>query len=883
MNNNNSKKRPNIIGRWIIDTFIPDHIGSSGTGDYEELYQKIADEKSRVKASLWFWGQILKSIPLFIFESIIWSFAMLKNYFKITLRNLFKYKGYSIINITGFAIGIACCFLILLFVQDELSYDRYHKNADRIYRVCIQGRIANRDLVEIILGAPAAETLVNEYPEVENAVRIYQPSNKELLVKYENKQFTETRFLFTDESIFDVFTFQLIEGNPETVLEKPNSVLITESTAKKYFGKENAVGKTITVDNSTDFLITGIVEEVPSNSHFHFDFLASFNTLNISRSPSWLSFYTYTYILLKEGINPADLETKFPELIRKHIGPQISMAFNVTFDQFLEAGNRCGLFLQPITDIHLHSHYDDEFEPNSDIKYVFLFSVIAVFILLIACVNFMNLSTAKSGTRVKEIGVRKVLGSARKQLILQFLAESVFLTFISVMIALLLVKIFLPAFNNLAGKQIEIYYMKNLLFIPVLFFVIILVSILAGSYPAFFLSSFNPVSVVQKKLNAGLKGRSFFRSVLVVFQFSISIILLISTYIVYNQIVFMQNKELGFEKEQVFVISRASGISQRIEEFKQEIAKHPDVMSSTASGTLPGKLITRWGFQIPGESADNIFTISRISADTDYAKTLNLEIAEGRFFSKEFSADNLSVLINESAVAVLGFKEPIGRQITRPGQQEPFTIIGILKDFHFESLHKEIQPLVLLNLSVPGGRRADYISIRIKPGNPEDLISFVKNKWQEFLPGQPFDYFFLDSHFDSLYKAEQRTQEIFFIFAVFAIFISCLGLFGLASYTAERRTKEIGIRKVMGASVPNILVLLTRDFSRWILIANIIAWPAAWYVMNSWIQNFAYRTPISWNIFLISGIFAFIIAILTVSYQVIKSATANPARSIGYE
>lgn len=881
--NNNSKKRPNVIGRWIIHTFIPEHIGSSGIGDYEELYKKIIEKKGFIRANLWFWRQIFKSIPLFITESIIWSFAMFKNYFKITLRNIKKYKVYSFINITGFAIGIACCFLILLFIRDELSYDRYHKNADRIYRVCIQGRIANRDLVEILLGSPTAETLVKEYPEVENAVRIFQPSNKESLVKYENKQFTETQFLYTDESIFDVFTFQLIEGNPKTALEKPNSVILTETTAKKYFGETNPLGKTITVDNSTDFLITGITRDVSHNSHFHFDFLASFKTLDISRSPGWLSFYSYTYILLREGFNPADLEAKFPEFIRKYIGPQIKMLFNVTFDEFLAAGNKCGFFLQPMTDIHLYSHYDDEFEPNSDIKYIYIFSIIALFILLIACVNFMNLSTAKSGTRAREIGIRKVLGSVRKQLILQFLTESVFLTFVSVIIALLLVKIFLPAFNNLAGKQIEIYYIKNLSFIPGLFAAIILVSILAGSYPAFFLSSFNPVSVVKKNLKAGKKGGSFFRSTLVVFQFSISIILLISTYIVYNQIAFMQNKKLGFDKEHVFVINRASGISRRIEEFKQEIAKNPGVISSTASSTLPGKLVTRWGFQIQGESADNIFTICRILSDADYAKTLNLELSEGRFFSREFSADNLSALINESAASALGFKEPIGRQISRPGQAEPFTIIGILKDFHFESLHKEIQPLILLNLSNLGSRQADYISIRIKPGNPEELISFIKNKWQEFAPGQPFDYFFLDSHFDSLYKAEQRTQKIFSIFALFAIFISCLGLFGLASYTAERRTKEIGIRKVLGASVPNILILLTKEFSKWILFANIIAWPAAWYLMNKWIQNFAYRTSISWNIFLISGIFAFLIAVLTVSYQVIKSAIANPVKSIRYE
>ncbi|MFC1725371.1 ABC transporter permease [candidate division KSB1 bacterium] len=851
------------------------------TDDLDEVYRIKVENQSKAKATLWYWMRVIESIPSIFCDKIIWSITMFKNYFKITVRNLRRYKAYSFINIAGFAIGIACCLLILLFVQDELSYDRYHQNADRIYRIGVKGRLNNNEFNLVSSAPPMAKTLLNEFPEVQKAVRIYKRSDEEYSVRYQDNIFNETDFLYADVSVFEVFTFPLIEGDPKTALENPNSVIITKATAEKYFGGENPMGKTLTLNNNYDYTVTGIAENVPHNSHFHFDFLASLVTLGISRTPIWLNNNVITYIVLQKDYPISQLEAKFPDIIQKYIGPQVKMALGITLDEFKSSGGKYDFFTQPLTDIHLHSNFMAEFESNSDIKYVYIFLVIALFILIIACINFMNLSTARSAARAKEIGIRKVMGSNRTQIIRQFLTESVVLTFISVLIALILVKLTLPFFNNITGKQMAAGYLSSIYLIPLIVGIVFVVGILAGSYPAFFLSSFHPIFILQKRLKTEKKSQSIIRNGLVVFQFAVFIALGVSTFVVRDQLDFIRNRKLGFDKEHIVIINRAQSLGTQFEEFKQEISKHSGVTCSSASSILPGKQFSVTGFQIEGKPKEEVYQAAVISADYDFAKTYGLEITEGRYFSKEHTSDTLSVVISESAVKSFDFENPIGKFILAPSNNRTarIPIIGVIKDFHFESLHQKIRPIVI----VPSLLQYMYVSVRIRPENISNTLSFLKNKWEYFAPGQPFDTFFLDDQFDSLYRADRRMGQIISVFSVLALFIGCLGLYGLASSSTERRAKEIGIRKVLGASIPNIVFLFTKEFSKWVLIANIIAWPAAWYAMNQWIQNFAYRTGIGWNLFLISGIIAFIIAILTISYQVIISATANPVKCLRNE
>ena len=725
------------------------------------------------------------------------------------------------------------------------------------------------------------KVFVEEFPEVQKAARIYNEIDRESSIRYKDKIFKESLFFYADASIFEVFTFQMIEGNPGTALKEPNSVVITKSTAERYFGSENPMGKTITRDNRYDYTVTGIMENVPHNSHFHFDFLASFNTLGISRTPFWLNNNVKTYIVLQEDFPISQLEVKFPDLIKKYIGPQVKMALGITLDEFVASGGQYDFFTQPLTDIHLHSNFMAEFEPNSDIKYIYIFFIIALFVLLIACINFMNLSTARSAARAKEIGIRKVMGSKRIQIIRQFLTESIVLTFISVLIALILVKFALPFFNNITGKQIVSDYFSSIFLIPLIFGIIIFIGIVSGSYPAFFLSSFQPILVLQRSVKTDKKSQSFIRNGLVVFQFAVFITLGVCTLVVRDQLNFIRHRNLGFDKEHIAVINRAQSLGSQIEEFKQEISQHTGVVCASASSHLPGKQFTVTGFQIEGKPKDAVYQSAVISADYDFAKTYDLEITEGRHLSDEHSVDTLAVVINETAVESFDFEDAIGKFILAPSNNRTarVPIVGVIKDFHFESLHQKIRPMVIAPALLP----YRFISVRIRPETISSTLSFLKNTWEKFAPGQPFDSFFLDDQFDNLYRADQRMGSIVSVFSVLALFIGCLGLYGLASYTTERRTKEIGIRKVLGASVFNIVFLFTKEFSKWVLIANIIAWPAAWFVMNKWVENFAYRTSIGWNLFLLSGIIAFIIAVLTISYQVVKSAVVNPVNSIRYE
>ncbi|MCI0695026.1 ABC transporter permease [candidate division KSB1 bacterium] len=813
---------------------------------------------------------------------------MFKNYLKIAARNLLKHKAYSLINVLGLAIGMACCILILLYVQNELSYDRHHQKAERIYRVASDHKFGGNHFQMAVSPAPMAEALVRDFPEVESAARFRGYGS--FLVKKEGEQnFKEERVIFADNAIFDIFTIPLLGGDAKGALTAPNTVVISQSTAKKYFGESNPVGQSLLFDNTAVYKITGVFADMPDNGHFHFDFIAALISMDESRNSLWISNNFRTYLLLKAGGQPATLEAKFPEMVRKYAGPQVQEFLGASFEAMVQQGNQIRFYLQPVRDIHLHSDLSVEFEPNSNINYVYIFSAIAFFILLIACINFMNLATARSASRAKEVGIRKVVGSYRRQLVGQFLAESIFLSVIALMLALVLVELILPAFNNLAEKQLQTFYFGNWPLLAALIGITLLVGVVAGSYPAFVLSSFKPVSVLKGAKSAGARS-SRLRSALVVFQFAASVILIVGTIIIKNQLHYIQNKNLGFNKEQVIVLHDAYALGEKLEAFKNEAMRNPSMISATVSGYLPvSSNRSDTGFWPEGQRAsDNPVSMQIWSADYGYIETMGMEIVAGRNFSETFGADSSAVILNEKAAKMFGFGDPIGKKIFTwgftPGRGVdrdriiPYTVIGVVKDFHFASLKENIGALGLRL-----GRNRGLMSFRFKVENVAALIAFLENKWKEFAPDQPFAYSFLDERFSNMYRAEQKVGEVFSVFAGLAIFTACLGLFGLASFMAEQRTKEVGIRKVLGATAVNVTALLSKDFVKLVLVANLIAWPVAWYAMNRWLQDFAYRVNISWWIFALAGGLALLIALLTVSTQAIKAALANPVQALRYE
>jgi putative ABC transport system permease protein len=810
---------------------------------------------------------------------------MLKNYLKIALRNLLRHKGYSLINVAGLAVGIACCLLILLYVQDELAYDRHHEKAGQIYRAALDGRLADKDFHFAVSCAPLAVILPQELPEVLASTRLRNRSG--VLVRSGEKRFTEDHIFYADSTVFGVFTFPLVQGDPKTALAHPNAIVLTVAMAAKYFGDENPIGKTLALDDQ-DYQITGVMQDAPRQSHFHPDFLAAMATLPDSRDPSWLNNNFYTYLVLPANTSATEFEAKVATVVKKYVDPQVKAAVGIGFDEFVASGGRYRYYLQRLPDIHLHSKLDVEIEANGDIKYLYIFSAIAVFILLIACINFMNLATARSANRAKEVGIRKVLGSFRSQLVQQFLSESILISVIALLIAIGLAELLLPFFNNLAAKQLQADFLSGN---PARFGLIgfaLLVGIIAGSYPAFFLASFQPVSVLKGKLSRpGGTGSRWLRSGLVVFQFAISIALIAGTAVVQQQLQYVQRQNLGFDKEHVVVIQKAGKLKQQSPAFKQELLRSPEVLNASAATEVPGRWFSNTTVQPEGAPPDRFELLWYLAADEDFVKTLGMKIIAGRNFSKAFSTDSSAVILNETAVKRLGLTEAVGKKIVLMGRTREeslkFTVIGVLKDFHFESLRQEIRPLALFPQRALRERAPGFVAVRLRPKNLPATLAFLENKWREFVPHHPFEYSFLDADFEALYRAEQRTGRIFGAFSALAILIACLGLFGLASFMTEQRTKEIGVRKVLGASVAQVVILLSKDFTRLVLIALMIAAPAAYLAMNRWLQDFAYRIEISWWVFALAGSVALFIALLTVSTQAIKAALANPVEALRYE
>jgi putative ABC transport system permease protein len=799
---------------------------------------------------------------------------MIKNYLKSALRNIKRHKGYAFINIAGLAIGMACCILILMYITTELSYDRYHEKADRIFRLGMDATVGGSTVVAPISDVPSAPALVQGYPEVLDAVRIRTISKRS--VTYEDRVFYETGILFADNSIFQVFTFPLIKGDPHTALKRAYTAVLTQETAGRYFGSENPLGRILNYNNQYDFTVTGVVENVPQNSHFTFDMLCSYETLyDLDREAmeNWFNFMDYTYLLLPEGFDYKILENKFPALIEKYMGSMLKAL-----------GGEIKFFLQPLTSIHLHSNLENEIRANSSIAYIYIFTAIGIFILCIACINFMNLATARSATRAKEVGLRKVVGAERKELVWQFLGESLIYSIFSLAIAILLVRLAVPFAESLSGRRMSLNIAEMPWLVPGLIALVLLVAFVAGSYPALFLSSFRPAQVLKGNLRAG-SGHSRLRSFLVVAQFIISISLIIGTGIILNQLKFMKNKDLGFEKENVLVIEvRDRSIRQSFESIKAEIRKIPGVLSVSSASLVPGQEPSVQPFIPEGYTEKQAQLMEVFRVDHDFFPTLGMEIAQGRNFSPEYGTDSRSaVIINETAAKRYKWEDAIGKTIRVPsdevGKWETLTVVGVVKDFHRTSLHSVIAPQIIGN----DPNSFNELAIRINPENADTTLSLIGEKWREVDPTRPFDFLYLDGLIDRQYGAEERLSDIFSSFSVFAVFIACLGLFGMASFAAEQRTKEIGIRKVLGASVPGIVVLLSKDFLKLVVAANIIAWPLAYFGMSRWLQNFAYKSGIGVWIFLLTGILALGIALATVSYQSVKAALLNPVDAIKYE
>ncbi len=807
---------------------------------------------------------------------------MLKNYLKTAFRNLWKNKFYTSINIIGLAVGLATCLLITLYVLDELSYDRFNVKAGRIYRVNNEVKFGDNHFDMAVSPALLGSTMVKDFPQVEQYTRIRWYGG--LLIKKGNENIKEERVGFADSTLFDVFTLPMIAGNPKTALKETHSLVVTRKIAEKYFNTVEAVGKTMLINDTGVYKVTGVIENMPAQSHFNFDIFVPMIENYGSNDDNWLSENWNTYILLTKNADAGKLEPKLDEFMEKYTGPLLKSVINQSMDEFKKSGGFIHASLTPLTAIHLHSNKMEEIDANGNAQFVYIFSAIALLILLIACVNFMNLSTARSSGRAKEVGVRKVLGSSKKNLVTQFLAESLLISLIALVFALLMAWLLLPYFNQLAGKEIHaatLFRPGMLLSIAVL---ILIVGLLAGSYPAFVLSAFQPIYVLKGKLAGGFK-RSWLRNALVVFQFCISIVLTFGTIVIYTQLNYIRSKDIGFDRSQVIVINNTSALGERAISFKHELLRISGIQHATMSGYLPVNYNRSNDafFTSPALDQKTAISMQNWVVDEDYVPSLNIKILQGRNFSAQYPTDSTGIIINEAAAKFLATKDILNKKLynfrdINTKQLNEYHVIGVIKNFNFSSLRDVVTPLALKL-----GKDNGNISARINSAEIAGVIAQVKSKWQAMAPGQPFDYSFMDEDFNRLYTAEQRTGKIFISFAVLAILIASLGLFGLITYAAEQRVKEIGIRKVLGASVNNIAGMLSKDFLKLVLIASAIAFPLAWWAMNKWLQDFAYRIRIGWWIFAAAGMLALLIAMATVSFQAIKAALANPVKSLRTE
>ncbi|GAB3698894.1 ABC transporter permease [Spirosoma flavus] len=875
---------PRLADR-LLRLFCAPHLQEEVLGDLHERYVMRAERSGKAKARRRYWLDVLAYMrPEFIRRKPSeypqpTNTTMLRNYLKIAWRNLMLNKAFTAINMLGLAIGLTSFMFIAVFVYNELSYDRYPAKASHLYRV--QLSVVGNGNVEIYPNVDMAvgEGIQRTFPEVKASTRMGPAID---YIQYREKQFKEAHLAFADSNFLQLFSIPLIKGNAATALVAPNSIVISKEFAAKYFDDEDPIGKSLAVGTQREpFTITGLIDKIPDNSHFHADAFMSLSTRHIT-NPTWSNLGFFTYLELAEKADPKKLEAKFPQLVAKYVVPEIQRDMGVSLAEAQKSIETFRFLLQPLTDIHLYSNTKYEMEPNSDIQYVYIFSALALFILLLACINFTNLSTAQAAKRSREVGIRKVMGSIKNQLIFQFLTESVLLTFFAMVCAYGLIILLLPYFNQIANKSIDLSFFLDYRAILGLFLISLLSGIIAGVYPAFFLSSFSIIKTLKGSFFGKGSQKRPLHNGLIVFQFSISTILLIATIVVYKQLDFMQNKKLGYEKDQVLALPDTRLLGDKQLAFKDQLLQNPHVVSASLSRFVPGGIMMD-GTQIypKNETSNGVEIHTNIyHVDYDYLRTLGIRIVQGRNFSRDFPTDSISgVLINESAVRELGWKgvNPVGRSVVRSGNHE-FKVIGVVKDFNYVSVKQKVAPLMLMM-----GRNAGGIVLKIKTTDVTDFLDNLKQQWAAFNPGGPLEFHFLDDQFASFYASEQRTQQLFSVFAILAIIIASLGLFALSAFVIEQRTKEIGIRKVMGASVPGIVQLLVKDFVRLVFIAVVIAAPIAWYAMHKWLQDFAYRIDVEWWMVALSGLMALSIALLTVSFRSIKAALVNPVKSLRSE
>ena len=803
---------------------------------------------------------------------------MLRNYFVVALRNILKHKFYSFINILGLTIGITATIFVVIYIVDELSFDRFNTNIDNIYRVGIHGKLGGQDIRAFDSPPVMAAAIVDEVPEINAACRIWDW--EKVVLRYQDVSFTEDKIYNVDSNFFQFFTFTLLKGNPETALKEPNSIVLTQNTARKYFGDSTAVGKLMTMGNDKKtYKVTGIVANPPSNSQIKFNCLVSINSNEfIRKSTEWLNNNLKTYFSVYPGSDIEKVKKEFAELVVKHVGPELQQFMGISLEQFIAQQGAYGYIIEPMKDVHLHGNLQDELEPPGNITYLYILGAIGIFLLLIATINFMNLSTARSSGRTKEVGLRKTFGSYRWELIVQFLSESVIFAALATFLSILLVMLFIPQFNLISGKEIALSTLLNWHAALVMMLLIFMVGVLAGSYPAFFLTKFRVTEVLKGTIAKGMKGGKV-RGILVVVQFMISIFLIISTVIVYRQLMYTQSKNLGFNKEQVMVLSNTSQLDKNRQPFKDALTQYSGIDAASYSNSVIPSITNTTIFRKEGADEDHI--ISEYWADYDHVDAMQFHIAAGRNFSRDFPSDSSAILVNEATVKEMGWDNGVNEYLISfegNGKSTKLKVVGVLKDFNYASLRETIRPLII-RLGLDGDRMA----IRFNSDNPREVVSFIKEKWQTFAPNAPFEYAFLDQTFDAMYRTEQRLSVLFTIFTGIAIFIACLGLFGLAAYTTEQKTKEIGIRKAMGATGFNIVSLLSKEFIRFVLIAFILAVVPAYFFVDHWLGGFVYRINIEYGIFVLSGMAALIIALLTVSYQSLKAARINPSETLRYE
>ncbi|HTN35850.1 MAG TPA: ABC transporter permease [Arachidicoccus sp.] len=803
---------------------------------------------------------------------------MINSQLKIVLRSLWRNRKFAALNIFGLSIGMATCLIIVFYMHHELSYDKFNTKADQIVRVIFKAEVGGQQMNEANVMPPVAKTLLSNFPEIQQATRLVQGGSP-ILVSGRNR-FKEDDFAYVDANFFSVFTLPWLEGDLNTALMQPGTVVITKAVAQKYFGDKDPMGQILKLsDGQSSFKVTGVIDKVPENSHFHFDFFASISSWPDAQSASFMTSGYYTYLVLPKDYAYQKLAAKLPGFVAKYIGPQLKEGMGMSYNDFTKNGNRIGLFLQPLTAIHLSPGLSGELSASGNLIYLYIFGAIAILVLLIACINYMNLATAGASKRAREVGIRKVFGSGKSSLIRRFMLESFFLTMSSFILSLGIIYAALPLLNRLSGLQLSMTDALHSWMIPILALVALFTGLLAGIYPAFFLSSYRPITVLKGDFSTGEKSVKL-RKGLVVFQFMVSIILMVCTGVVYKQLHYMSNLPLGYDKNQVLVLPETWLLGKNQEVFRQKLLQDPRIASVSVSGYLPAGATYGNNFTVyPDKSASSLLKTLRYDIDPAYIPTMGMHVIKGRNFSKDFSTDSTAVIINETALKAFGWqKDPLDHTLTyreNNGAEHSYRVIGVVRDFHFRSLHELITPLVM----VLGGGAGTMI-VKLKGAHTQDVLPDIKKTWDALGAESAMTYSFLDDRVEQTYASENRTGMLLGIFSSITILIACLGLFGLVMYSAEARTKEIGIRKVLGASVGQVMRLLSRDFIKLVLLAFIIAVPAAWLVMHTWLQSFAYSIKMGWLLFLVAGILSVLITFITICFQVVKSAKANPVQSL---